>query len=343
MWHRFLSILYRLVCVLSLFTSISLTAHAAADSADIEKIVQELKTIELQINDTSLALHTCGQKIVKQQQELHNLEQQEANLSTNIQEQSKQLADTVYAYYVLMQRSLHARLWQDHSVHQQRMHLGYYRFVQQQYRTALQQSSQQLSTLQGLQQQMLGKQQQLLQQQSLQQQQMLALKQRYSQRQQLLAQQQTHDKISQHATTSLADRITKAESSTQLSLDKQTKYWPLQKSAKHFKYHLAETGRTILPASLGSDVYAYGHGHVVFANWLRGYGLLLIIDHGNGLMSLYGHNQTLFKKEGDWVQGGEVVALVGQSGGHAEAGLYFDIRKNGRSITLNDWRNNANS
>ena len=93
----------------------------------------------------------------------------------------------------------------------------------------------------------------------------------------------------------------------------------------------------VIAASEGSEVRAIHHGRVAFADWLRGFGLLLIIDHGDGYMSLYGHNQSLFKDTGEWVEPGETVALVGNSGGQASAGVYFGIRHNGRAVNPKKW------
>jgi murein hydrolase activator len=85
----------------------------------------------------------------------------------------------------------------------------------------------------------------------------------------------------------------------------------------------------MIAAPEGREVRAIHHGRVAFADWLRGFGLLLIIDHGDGYMSLYGHNQSLFKETGEWVEPGEVIAQVGNSGGRARSGIYFGIRHNG--------------
>lgn len=85
----------------------------------------------------------------------------------------------------------------------------------------------------------------------------------------------------------------------------------------------------LIDAAEGEDVRAIYHGRVAFADWLRGFGLLIIIDHGNGYMSLYGHNQSLYKGVGEWVDKGEVIATVGDSGGRTTPGLYFEIRHNG--------------
>lgn len=93
----------------------------------------------------------------------------------------------------------------------------------------------------------------------------------------------------------------------------------------------------VIAGQEGQAVQAIHHGRVAFADWLRGFGLLLIIDHGNGYMSLYGHNQSLFKEAGDWVQPGEVIALVGNSGGRLETGVYFSIRKKGTPVNPKKW------
>lgn len=93
----------------------------------------------------------------------------------------------------------------------------------------------------------------------------------------------------------------------------------------------------LIAASEGSDVKAIHHGRVVFADWLRGAGLLLIIDHGDGYMSLYGHNQSLLAETGDWINAGDVIATVGNSGGQQRAGLYFEIRRNGQPTDPRRW------
>jgi septal ring factor EnvC (AmiA/AmiB activator) len=90
-------------------------------------------------------------------------------------------------------------------------------------------------------------------------------------------------------------------------------------------------------ANTQPTVHAISHGRVVFADWMRGYGLLVIIDHGGGYMSLYGHNQSLYKAAGDWVDAGELIARVGDSGGQDVPGLYFEIRRRGKPVNPARW------
>ena len=93
----------------------------------------------------------------------------------------------------------------------------------------------------------------------------------------------------------------------------------------------------LIRANSGSSVTAVQGGRVVFSDWLRGYGLLLIIDHGDGYMSLYGHNSSLLRDTGTWVRAGEKVATVGNSGGYDTTGLYFAIRHKGQSTDPVRW------
>ena len=92
-----------------------------------------------------------------------------------------------------------------------------------------------------------------------------------------------------------------------------------------------------LSAPLGTNVIAVASGTVAFADWLRGFGMLAIIDHGDATMSLYGHADTLYKKAGDRVEGGEAIASVGQSGSVDEVGVYFEIRRDGVPVDPQAW------
>ncbi|MGF1614184.1 MAG: murein hydrolase activator EnvC family protein [Gammaproteobacteria bacterium] len=122
--------------------------------------------------------------------------------------------------------------------------------------------------------------------------------------------------------------------------------WPTRGSIKH------RFGTPRQPGSLtwkgvwidsprSQPIRAVWHGRVAFADWLRGFGLLLIIDHGSGYMSLYAHNESLYKEVGDWVQAGELVATVGDSGGNIEPGLYFEIRHKGIPQNPSSWCNHS--
>jgi septal ring factor EnvC (AmiA/AmiB activator) len=93
----------------------------------------------------------------------------------------------------------------------------------------------------------------------------------------------------------------------------------------------------LLSAATGTPVQAVYHGRVAFADWLPGLGLLMIVDHGGGYMTLYGHNDAILRESGEWVSPGDEIAQVGDSGGQAKPGLYFEIRHNGAPQDPRQW------
>ena len=93
----------------------------------------------------------------------------------------------------------------------------------------------------------------------------------------------------------------------------------------------------VLAAPRGREVRAVYHGRVAFADWLAGMGLLVIVDHGEGYMTLYGYNETVLKDTGDWVAPGDVIATVGDSGGQAQAILYFELRRGRKPENPRRW------
>lgn len=118
--------------------------------------------------------------------------------------------------------------------------------------------------------------------------------------------------------------------------------WPVEGRISHgfgSRYDLGDLSYqgVILAARAGSAVKAVHGGRVVFADWFGNSGLLLIIDHGDGYMSLYAHNQQLFKTVGARVEGGEQIAAVGNTGGQSEYGLYFEIRHEGKAENPAQW------
>lgn len=93
----------------------------------------------------------------------------------------------------------------------------------------------------------------------------------------------------------------------------------------------------VLSAPRGQEVRVIYHGRVVFADWLAGMGLLVIVDHGENYMTLYGYNETTLKSAGDWVAPGDVIATVGDSGGQQQTGLYFEVRQGTKPLNPRTW------
>ncbi|MCF7987212.1 MAG: peptidoglycan DD-metalloendopeptidase family protein [Methylovulum sp.] len=116
--------------------------------------------------------------------------------------------------------------------------------------------------------------------------------------------------------------------------------WPTKgKIAQNFASLQSEDiqNGVLIEATEGVDVHAVAKGKVAFAEWMQSYGFLIIVDHGEGFMTLYAFNQSLYKHKNDTVEAGEVIASVGQSGGRSQPGLYFGIRKQGSPIDPLEW------
>lgn len=116
--------------------------------------------------------------------------------------------------------------------------------------------------------------------------------------------------------------------------------WPVKGDLMQKFGSAREEGKldgVIIAAPEGTEIHSITDGKVIYADWMRGYGLLIIVDHGKGYISLYAFNQSLYKKLGDVVNSGDVIASVGLSGGHDRASLYFGIRKKGKAVNPVEW------
>jgi murein hydrolase activator len=117
--------------------------------------------------------------------------------------------------------------------------------------------------------------------------------------------------------------------------------WPLQGRVLSGFGSQHAAGRAlagiVIEADPGAEVQAIAHGRIAYADWLRGFGMLIIVDHGDGFMSLYANNEALLRDEGDWVQAGTALARAGASGGTDQPGLYFELRKNSQPLDPVRW------
>jgi len=119
--------------------------------------------------------------------------------------------------------------------------------------------------------------------------------------------------------------------------------WPVQQGRVLARFGQPRAGGSLkwqgmlVGTERGARVRAPFAGRVVYADWLPGMGLMLVLDHGQGYMSLYGHNEELFRKVGDSVQSGDVIASVGDSGGHNTPALYFEVRRGREPVNPEIW------
>ena len=123
--------------------------------------------------------------------------------------------------------------------------------------------------------------------------------------------------------------------------------WPtngkVSNNFNKFKFHnLHKWNGEVINTSKSISVRAVHNGEIIFSDWIKGYGMIIIIDHGENLMSLYAHNKVLYKNKGDFVTKGEIISKSGSSGGTTNNSLYFEIRLNGIPQDPHDWCNIRN-
>ena len=158
--------------------------------------------------------------------------------------------------------------------------------------------------------------------------------------QQLAAQEKDLARLIDELTSILSDYPIRSESPFSEHKGKLT--WPVAGTLLHDFGQPRVSDRVkwngvVLAAPRGREVRAVYHGRVVFSDWLSGLGLLVIVDHGEGYMTLYGYNETTLKTAGDWVAPGDVIATVGDSGGQARASLYFELRRGTQPLNPRQW------
>jgi len=321
---------------------------------------QQLQTIEQAVGQVRRALHTSEVALGRLVTRLETLRQQRRSVSGRLRHQSAALAREARAAY-LMGRQQQVKLLlnqqQPAEVGRMLVYFSYFSQAQQASITAMHNTLQQLDTIQtGIQE----KTRSLYSLQEKQHRQAARFRLRKQQRERLLARLnkqlnsqgdelkrlQQNKKQLQALVYSLQDLLTDIPANTSLQRPfralKGRLRWPARGHlVRRFGHRRGASGLklqgVLIEAPEGGQVRAVAQGRVAFADWLRGFGLLLIIDHGDGYMSLYGQNQALYKEVGEWVDSGEMVATLGASGGHTEAGLYFEIRHNGRPVNPLRW------
>ncbi len=169
------------------------------------------------------------------------------------------------------------------------------------------------------------------------------IKDRRSEKQTLEADQERLEKLLEEVQQAIAS-IPSPNESRPFKSQRSKLGWPVQGKVVSQYGALYADGKLrrngmIINTQEEAEITAVHHGRVVFANWLRGFGLMTIIDHGDGYMTLYGHSSSLFASPGDWVTPGQTIALAGRTGGTQDPALYFEVRKNGKPVNPRTWLN----
>ncbi len=319
---------------------------------------QHVRALDQKIAELVRDLHVIEGQLTEREQRLRLLERRRLTLHTAIAKQGKELEREVRAAYMLgRQPYLKLLLNQEHPERISRV-LGYYRYLNGARLREIERARSALEELRAVEQEIDAQRQRLLELRDAQVRRTRAREEVRAQRRQALAllERKVHDQ------TAEITRLREDERQLQGLIEQLQHYLediPLTADARFRetkgRLPLPTTGRVrirygepraggamrskgvFLGAAEGQDVISVARGRVAFADWLRGFGLLLILEHGDGYMTLYGHNQSLYAQVGDWVEAGQVIAAVGSTGDTPESGVYFEIRQQGQPRDPLQW------
>lgn len=322
-----------------------------------ETLMEELAKTETQIGTLNVSLDKIIGKLDKLPNEITALHKKIASNESFLQEQQKTLAKQIRAAYIAGQHDVLKLLLQEESPERISRLMEYYRAIgdarsqlikniDEKNKTLTvdrQKAKQEKSHLEKLRTTQQDQQQKLQQSKQYREAVLKEINAELAQHKNELTQLNQNKRSLEKVLTRLKKR-TRESGETPKPFDTLLHRLPLPTQG-----NIAKTfGEPILQSNLvyngifiqapeGRPVRSIYSGNVVFADWLRGFGLLIIVDHGDGYMSLYAHNESLFKHAGESVQADEVIAKVGHTGGHPQPGLYFEIRHNGIPADPKKW------
>ena len=327
-------------------------------SERFNKLKRKLRDFELQIAQHAKALSLTEQGVNENRQQQYTLESENKRLEQQKSKLQTLLAGQLKSAYMTGSHDYSKMLLnQEHSATLERT-LSYYDYFNKARITQIEALKKIIVQLAENQQSLEQKQQQLNDLFTQQTERLYALKATKEQRQNSLSQLNSALKQTQSAIAYLKEneqtlitmlsQLNEQQSESLVPVEliglrsKKGKLpWPSKGRLKHRFGQRKHAGMNwkgvVIAAKTGDNVKAVQQGQVVFADWLNGFGWVIVIDHGLGYMSLYGHAQTLLKDVGDQVRSGESIALVGQSGGQADPGLYFELRHKGSAVDPVKW------
>lgn len=325
------------------------------------ELTQSLKLTEKSIGNLTIKASRLNDTITSQQKKIQALEAQRDEDNAKLTAQHAALAELIRANYLLQRQGTLGIYAGGHSRNETLRYLRYYQALDNSLLHAIQAQQKTITHLSSVLNEIREKNKALNESFSSLDQERRHMLQEQSTRKKILegihtaieSNQETLDKLKndQQALTKIVTIATpnkKSSPSTpslnHLSFSQQRNSLPLPTNGKRESLFGTSVANSpvnwqgdLFHAPLGAEVRSIYAGTVVYADWLRGYGLLMIIDHGNGYMSLYGRNNALYRKEGDKVNGGDKIATVGESGGFTSPALYFEIRHEGVALNPNPW------
>lgn len=308
---------------------------------------RELAKTDKQISASIQQLHTIHRDLDKNKQQLNALNKKNDQLSQQLKKEQQLLAAHLRARYKMGEYQPLKWLLNQESPHFISQLLTYYQYLVQSHvqtissiqaiKIALLENQTDLSakrkTQKKLEKQFTSRKKQLQADKTYQTQLINKLNNDIHYKQNTLAE---YNKNKQNLTHLLQNLLKKSVAKTTTPFSRLRHKLPIPVKALKKESKQINQG-VMFFAEEGSPVQAVYPGQVVFSDWLKGYGLLIIIDHGRGYMTLYAYNQSLFKQTGDIVDKGSQIATVGHSGGLKKNGLYFEVRYRGKAVSPLDW------
>ncbi|MBY6199015.1 murein hydrolase activator EnvC [Vibrio hangzhouensis] len=323
----------------------------SAQQKELDKLQKALREQEIGISNIEKEIKATSTQLAQANRNLDNFQKQIAALTEQKQQQQGILAELLQTYYVTKQNNSSSSVFStnpdEDRISQYYQHLAKARAetLEQLAQTELElvENERALELERNQIAQLLEKQQQkrnaLAKNQSSRKSTVSKIRKSISSDKTYLAELQRNE-------TRLKAEIAKAAKRNQVPMDGLARQkgklpWPVKGSILH-SFGTKQTGQVnwkgmVIQAKYGESIKSVYSGTVVFADYLRGYGLVVLLDHGKGDMTLYGYNQTLLKKEGDKVAAGETIALAGDTGGQASSSLYFEIRRNSKVQNPKSW------
>jgi septal ring factor EnvC (AmiA/AmiB activator) len=327
---------------------------------------KQLRQIDQKVAESSKNLNQVESAINSQERKLNALETEQEKLERALRGQKQELAQLMRAAYRLGDNSELKQLLSQDKISEVARWLAYHRYFEQQRQLEIGRLNTQLQQLAAV-SDAIEQEKQILAAQKVQQEKSVAdlsaqrkqrstavstLDAKYKNQQARIkalgkdekALRGLLDKLRQAASTSKAPAVIGRPSSSKPAAKvtpKNLTGWPLTGTLLAGYGNAMPDGRRseglLIAAAAGSPVYTVAAGRVVYADWLKGYGMLMVIDHGRGNMSLYANNDALLKDVGESVTPGERIATVGTSGAQSRAALYFEMRLNGQPQNPNTW------
>lgn len=326
--------------------------------------LKQLKDIEKNIGNISQKISVSKKKILNNTAQIKKLHQLKMNSQSKLSKENSTLAKHVYLAYTLGQQEKIKLLFSQQAGSDVQKNLIYYQYfsnarvdlinrVQQNIDALLSTETKIDATKQTLQislQQLQDQKNQLNKTSSKRKAIIATLDQQLKQQGGVLSKLQVGAEALESLISSIGDIL--IESPEQRFVNKPFAKlrgqlaWPVEGKVKKLfgrQKQLSELRwqGVLIEAPVGHHVRAISRGRIAFADWLRGLGNIIIIDHGNSYLSLYGHNESLFKSAGEWVEAGDIIGSIGNSGGQKEPSLYFEIRNKGKPQNPTLWCRNG--